>query len=225
MANRANSESSNPERHLLWQHGDQYNGDSIDPTSVAADPFLQFRAWFHAAEATQLPNVNAMSLATVDANGWPAVRIVLLKEIDDRGLVFYTNYESAKGRELAAHPRAALALHWERLHRQIRVVGTVERVSAAESDAYFAVRPHGSQLGAIASPQSQPIDRAVLAARVAELAQEYGNSAPQRPAWWGGYRVVPHVFEFWQGQPSRLHDRVSYHRDGGHGWRTERLAP
>jgi pyridoxamine 5'-phosphate oxidase len=223
----ANSESSNPERHLMWQHGDQYNGDSIDPTSVAADPFLQFRAWFRAAEATQLPNVNAMSLATVDSDGWPAVRVVLLKEIDDRGLVFYTNYESAKGRELAAHPRAALALHWERLHRQIRVVGTVERVSEAESDAYFAVRPHGSQLGAIASPQSQPIDRVVLTSRVTELEQKYGSNAPPRPAWWGGYRVVPHVFEFWQGQPSRLHDRVRYQRDGrdGHGWRTERLAP
>ena len=213
------------DRHLLWQHGDQYNGDSIDPASAAPDPFVQFRTWFDAAEARQLKTVNAMSLATIDRDGWPAVRIVLLKEIDPRGLVFFTNYQSAKGNELAAHPRAAVALHWEPLHRQIRVVGSIEKVSAAESDAYFAVRPFGSQLGAIASPQSQPIERATLQARIDELEREYSSAAPARPPWWGGYRLVPHSFEFWQGQPSRLHDRVRYRRDATDGWLRDRLAP
>jgi pyridoxamine 5'-phosphate oxidase len=216
---------SNERSDKLWQHGDQYNGDSIDPSSVANDPFEQFRVWFAAAERANIRDVNSMSLATIDAGGWPAVRIVLLKEIDDRGLVFFSNYQSAKGRELLAVPRAALALHWQPLYRQVRVVGSVERVTDAESDAYFAVRPRGSQIGAIASPQSQVIsDRSTLEKRVAELDQQLLGTAPVRPAWWGGYRVVPHMFEFWQGQPSRLHDRVCYHRQVD-GWRRERLAP
>ncbi|MBP9086434.1 MAG: pyridoxamine 5'-phosphate oxidase [Kofleriaceae bacterium] len=213
------------DRQLLWQHGNQYNGESIDPDTAAPDPFIQFRTWFGAAEARQLPTVNAMSLATVTSDGWPAVRIVLLKEIDQRGLVFFTNYQSAKGEELGTHPRAALALYWEPLHRQIRVVGAVEKVSEAESDAYFAVRPFVSQLGAIASPQSRPVERSVLQARIDELEREHGGTAPTRPPWWGGYRVVPHSFEFWQGQPNRLHDRVRYRRDATQGWLRDRLAP
>lgn len=213
------------DKQLLWQHGEQYVGATLDPNNAASDPFVQFRAWFAAAEVANVATVNAMTLATVDRDGWPQARIVLLKEIDARGLVFYTNYESAKGRELAAHPRASVLFFWEPLHRQIRVVGDIERVSAAESDAYFAVRPRGSQLAAIASPQSATLaSRDELAARVTALDTQYADSTPPRPAHWGGYRLVPQAFEFWQGQPSRMHDRVQYtQRDGG--WQRVRLAP
>lgn len=212
-------------KDLLWHHGEGYAGAALDVANVAADPIEQFRAWFHEAEARALPKVNAMTLATATPDGRPSARIVLLKEVDERGFVFYGNYESRKGTDLAANPRAALCFYWDAMDRQVRVEGTVERVSAAESDAYFAVRPKPSRIGAIASPQSRPLaSRAELEARVAALEQEYASSDPPRPASWGGYRVLPEVIEFWQGQPSRLHDRVVY-RKVSTGWIRERLAP
>jgi pyridoxamine 5'-phosphate oxidase len=209
----------------LWRLGEQYAGTPLDPADCDADPFVELRRWMQVAVAAELPTVNAMTLATVDERGRPAARIVLLKDIDDRGLVFFTNYDSRKGNDLAAHPFAALVLFWEPLHRQIRVEGAVEKVDAAESDAYFAVRPRGSQLSAIASPQSQPIEsRGLLEQRVADATREAGDGPPARPAHWGGYRLLPDMVELWQGQRSRLHDRVRYRRDSDR-WVRDRLAP
>ena len=206
----------------LWRLGDDYTGEPRDPATCDPDPIVEVRRWMTAAVDAQLGTPNAMTLATVDERGRPAARIVLLKELDARGFVFYTNYDSRKGRDLATHPFAALVMFWEPMHRQIRVEGAIERVTAAESDAYFASRPRGSQAGAIASPQSQPIaDRAVLEARLAAGDPE----APlARPPHWGGYRLVPDAIELWQGQPSRLHDRVRYRWSDG-TWARERLAP
>jgi pyridoxamine 5'-phosphate oxidase len=212
-------------KDLLWHHGVGYAGPQLDVTTVADDPLEQFRVWFREAEARGLSKVNAMTLATATPAGRPSARIVLLKELDDRGFVFYTNYESQKGAQLAANPQAALVFFWDGLDRQVRIEGAVERVSDAESDAYFAVRPRPSRLGAIASPQSRPLaSREELAARVATLDRELGDREPARPAAWGGYRLVPDLIELWQGQPSRLHDRVVYRR-AGDAWTRERLAP
>jgi len=209
----------------LWRLGEQYAGAPLDPADCDPDPMIEFRRWLQVAVAAQLPTVNAVTLATVDDRGRPAARIVLLKDVDDRGFVFFTNYDSRKGHDLAAHPFAALVAFWEPLHRQIRVEGTVERVGADESDAYFATRPRGSQLGAIASPQSQPIaSREPLAQRITELEREIGDGAPARPPHWGGYRLVPDMIELWQGQVSRLHDRVRYRRERDQ-WVRDRLAP
>jgi len=181
--------------------------------------------WLGEAEALGRRNANAMALATVGPTGRPAARMVLLKEVDDRGFVFYTSYDSRKARDLAAHPFAALVLYWEPLHRQIRIEGTIEKISGAESDAYFATRPRGSQLGAIASPQSEVLaSREMLERKVAALDAQYKDAPVPRPLSWGGYRVVPEVIELWQGQPSRLHDRVRYRRANG-SWIRERLAP
>lgn len=209
----------------LWQLGTQYEGALLDPASCDPDPIVEVRRWLQVAVDAQLPTPNAMTLATVDDRGRPAARIVLLKDIDDRGFTFFTNYASRKARDLAAHGFAALVLFWEPMHRQIRIEGAIEQVSAEESDAYFAVRPRGSQIGAIASPQSQPIaTRDELVQRVAEVERTVGDAAPPRPAYWGGYRVLPDQIELWQGQPSRLHDRVRYERTAS-GWRRDRLAP
>jgi len=210
---------------LLWRFGEEYAGVPLDPADCDPDPITEFRAWFDVAVAAKLPTVNAMTLATVDDRGRPAARIVLLKEVDDRGFVFFTNYDSRKGHDLAAHPFAALVVFWEPLHRQVRIEGAVERLPPEASDAYFASRPRRSQLGAIASPQSTPIaSRTILEDRITSLAATLGDAAPPRPPHWGGYRVVPDLVEFWQGQRSRLHDRVRYRRAAG-GWQRDRLAP
>lgn len=209
----------------LWRLRAEYTGAALDPDAVDADPIAAVRAWMADAIAAQVTNVNAMTLATIDERGRPAARIVLLKEIDARGFVFFTNYDSRKGRDMNAHPTAALVLFWDALHRQVRIEGAIEKIDAAESDAYFASRPRGSQLGAIASPQSQPIaSRAVLEDRVAALEATLGTAHPPRPPHWGGYRVVPDMVELWQGQASRLHDRVRYRRVGD-AWARDRLAP
>lgn len=213
------------DKQKLWRLGEQYMGTPLDPDICHPDPLVQFRAWFHDAAAAELSTVNAMTLATVDERGRPAARIVLLKELDERGFTFYTNYGSRKAADLAANPFAALVLFWEPLHRQVRIEGAIERVEPEASDAYFASRPRGSQLGAIASPQSRPIaSRAVLEELVEQAAEALGDREPARPPHWGGYRVVPDMIEFWQGQPSRLHDRVRYRKHEG-AWVRDRLAP
>ena len=202
----------------------EYMRASLSETDVAADPIQQFQRWFDEALRAELPTVNAMTLATVDAAGAPSARIVLLKGIDQNGFVFYTNYQSRKGRELAANPRASLVFHWIDLEREVRIDGRVEKVTAAESDEYFASRPLGSRHAAIASPQSETVaSRDVLEAQFAAAAADHGET-PARPAHWGGYRVLPSQVEFWQGRPSRLHDRLLYTRTGDR-WTLSRLAP
>jgi pyridoxamine 5'-phosphate oxidase len=212
-------------KNLLWKVGEQYQGEPLDPTDCDPDPFVEVRRWVSLAVDGGLPTANAMTLATVDDRGRPAARIVLLKEVDERGFVFYTSYQSRKARDLDAQPFAALVLYWEPLHRQIRIEGSIEKVRDEECDAYFATRPRGSQLGALASPQSDVLPaREWLEQRVTELSAAYGERPIPRPGTWGGYRVVPDMIELWQGQPSRLHDRVRYRLVGG-DWIKDRLAP
>jgi pyridoxamine 5'-phosphate oxidase len=202
-----------------------YMGERLDEAAVAPDPIAQFNAWFEEAVRAGLPMVNAMTLATASADSRPAARMVLLKGVDQRGFVFFTDYESRKAQELAANPRAALLVYWIELVRAARIEGAVEKTSAAESDAYFASRPVASRLAAIASPQSAVIaDRRMLDERYAQAEQRFG-AAPPRPPNWGGYRVVPDSIEFWQGRPSRLHDRLLYKKNAAGGWEIVRLAP
>ena len=190
------------------------------------DPFSQFGRWFDEAQHAGLVEPNAMTLATASRDGMPSARMVLLKGYDARGFVFYTNYESAKARDLESNPRAALVFWWGALQRQIRISGSVGRVDTAESDAYFASRPLGSRLGAIASRQSSVLDgRETLEKMVQELTTRYDGAEVPRPAHWGGYRLAPHSIEFWQGRADRLHDRLRYRRDGGNEWHIERLSP
>ena len=197
---------------------------TLEEKDVDRDPLKQFGVWMVEAIHARVPEPTAMSLSTVGADGRPAGRIVLLKGLEPGGFVFYTNYDSRKGRDLAAHPLAALTFLWKELERQVRIEGRVEKVSAQDSDAYYATRPLGSRIGAWASPQSAAIDhRAWLETRWAELTQKYGDSPP-RPPHWGGYRVIPDYLEFWQGRLSRLHDRIAYQREGG-TWKIARLAP
>lgn len=197
----------------------------LDEAAAGDDPFAFFGKWFAEAEAAQADEVNAMTLATVDLHHKPHARIVLLKALDDKGFVFYTNYSSAKGHEIEANPSAALVFFWKELERQVRVEGHIEKVSGEESDHYFSTRPDGSKLGAWASPQSQPIpDRSIIENNYKEFAQRFGNEIP-RPPHWGGYRVIPHYIEFWQGRSNRMHDRISYTQDATGKWMITRLAP
>jgi pyridoxamine 5'-phosphate oxidase len=201
-----------------------YERDELDEASCAEDPLRQFQIWLQQAISGQLTEPNAMTLATVGADGRPSTRVVLIKGVDARGLVWYTNYESRKGRELARNPHAALQFHWVELERVVRIEGRAEKASAEESDAYYASRPLDSRIGAWASPQSQAItSRAVLVANAAKAAVRHGLNPP-RPPHWGGYRLVPDRWEFWQGRRSRLHDRVCYRLENG-VWLRERLAP
>jgi pyridoxamine 5'-phosphate oxidase len=189
------------------------------------DPFRQFAAWFERAAAV-IRAPEAAALATADAAAVPSVRMVLVKRADSSGFVFFTNYESRKARELAANPRAALLFHWDVLGRQVRLEGPVRRTSAEETAAYVRSRPRASQLSALASPQSRPVDgRERLEQRVAELAARYDGQELPLPEWWGGLRLLPETFEFWQNRDDRLHDRLRYARAAGGGWRVERLAP
>lgn len=193
--------------------------------TVQENPFVQFTQWFAEASAREINDPNAMGLATVGADGRPSLRIVLMKDFDPEGFVFYTNTQSRKGGELFGNPFCALTFHWKTLERQVRVEGKATLVSDAEADAYYQSRPRGSQIGAWASDQSRPLpDRAVLAARVAETEQRYPQGEIPRPPHWSGFRVVPDRVEFWQGMPFRLHDRLIYEREGA-GWRTYRQYP
>ena len=202
----------------------EYMRERLDESDVAHDPIVQFQAWFDEAVKSELPMVNAMTLATASAAGQPSARMVLLKGLDARGFVFFTDYDSRKAQELAAAPRAALLFYWIELEREVRIEGAVEKTTAAESDAYFATRPAGSRLAALSSKQSSVIaDRSALERRYAELEKLHGE-APPRPPSWGGYRVLPDAIEFWQGRPNRLHDRLLYTKTDA-GWRIARLAP
>ena len=201
-----------------------YERGGLDEADAGNDPLTLFRTWFDEAVAAKVLEPNAMTLATVGPQGRPSTRIVLVKDFDADGLVWYTNYESRKGRELTTHPFAALQFHWVAMERVVRIEGRVTRTREAESDAYYASRPLDSRLGAWASPQSQVIaGRAVLIANAARVAAQQGLH-PQRPPHWGGYRLQPDAWEFWAGRPSRLHDRLRYTLLDG-GWRRERLAP
>jgi len=203
----------------------EYMRESLDEDAVADDPITQFRAWFDEAVRSKLPMLNAMTLATVSTSGQPSARMVLLKGLDERGFVFYTDYQSRKAQELAVNPRAGLLFYWIELEREVRIEGGIEKTTLTESDAYFASRPLGSRLAAIASNQSAVLThRRLLEQRYADIAKQYGD-APPRPANWGGYRVLPDAVEFWQGRPNRLHDRLLYRKTAEGNWDIVRLAP
>jgi pyridoxamine 5'-phosphate oxidase len=202
-----------------------YTFGGLEEGDVDADPIAQFTRWFAEAERAEVPEHNAMTVATVSADGQPSARILLLKGVDERGFVFFTNYESRKGNDLAANPRAALAFFWPQLERQVRIEGTVAPVSREESRAYFDTRPLGSRLGAHLSRQSRVIaGRDELEREFARLQEQHADGDVPLPEHWGGYRLAPSTLEFWQGRPSRLHDRLRYRQDGG-AWVIERLSP
>lgn len=204
----------------------EYRRERLDEASVAADPFVLFGAWLSEAAASGVVEANAMTLATSTPEGKPSARVVLLKDFDAHGFTFFTNYESRKGQELAANPFAALTFWWGPLERQIRIEGSVEKLPDAESDAYYAGRPLGARLGAWVSHQSTVIaSRTVLEARLAAVEAQYADEAPPRPPYWGGYRVIPARFEFWQGGLHRLHDRLCYTRRDDGAWTLTRLSP
>lgn len=202
-----------------------YERTGIDEATIAADPFEQFAAWFRNAVDADVAEPNAMAVATVDGDGYPAARIVLCKSFDADGFVFYTNYRSDKGVDLDERPRAALLFTWIELHRQVRIVGDASRCTAAESDAYFARRPRGSQIGAWASDQSRAVaDRSTLDEAWEAAEERFADQAVPRPDHWGGYRIAPRRFEFWQGRDNRMHDRITYVPSEA-GWQRSRLAP
>jgi len=202
-----------------------YQLQSLSESDVKQNPIEQFGKWWDEAVASEIDEVNAMTLATVNAEGRPSARIVLLKGFDEKGFVFYTNYESNKGEQLSVNPYASLVFFWKELERQVRIEGTCEKVSEQESDDYFHSRPIGSQLGACASPQSSIIEsRSVIENNLEKLQDQYKDIEIPRPAHWGGFRVVPHAIEFWQGRSSRLHDRIKFLKEN-QSWKIVRLAP
>ena len=204
----------------------EYTRAGLAESDANPDPIAQFRRWFDDALAAGLREPNAMTLATATPDGRPSARVVLLKGFDERGFVFYTNYEGRKGEELEENPYCALVFYWAELERQVRVEGRVSRVPKRESDEYFGSRPRGSRLGAWASEQSRPVGgRGVLEERLRSLEAEYEGREVPRPPFWGGYRVEPEIIEFWQGRENRLHDRLVYRRSEEGGWRRERLQP
>ena len=204
----------------------EYSLQQLNKKDAHPNPFEQFTLWFDQAVAAKLPEPNAMTLATATPDGKPSARMVLLKGYDERGFVFYTNYKSRKGQQLLANPWGAIAFWWTQLERQVRIEGQIEQVSAEESDAYFHSRPQDSQLGAWASEQSQVIDsREVLEQRLQQLKKEYETKTIPRPPYWGGFRLIPVAIEFWQGRPSRLHDRLLYQRTEEGSWMIQRLSP
>lgn len=201
-----------------------YEKGELTESAAKASPFEQFQLWLQEAIDLPIAEPTAMTLATANARGKPSSRIVLLKGLDDRGFVFYTNYDSRKGQDLLQQACASLLFFWQPLERQVRIEGVIEKVSAQESDEYYQSRPIGSRIGAWASAQSQPVSVAALQNRVEQLTAQHGESPP-RPPFWGGYRLVPDYFEFWQGRPSRLHDRLVYQPSAGHAWAIERISP
>lgn len=214
-----------PDAHIANIRAD-YRMNSLGEDQVGEDPLAFFRQWFHEAEVAAVTEVNAMTLATVNASGIPSARIVLLKGLEEDSFIFFTNYDSDKGGQMAANPHAALLFFWKELERQVRIEGRVEKIPAAASEAYFHSRPKGSQISALASPQSQVIGtREILEEKVKNLEQQYATGEVPRPEHWGGYRVVPTKIEFWQGRSNRLHDRIVFAGSTSEGWTKNRLAP
>ncbi|MGZ4026954.1 MAG: pyridoxamine 5'-phosphate oxidase, partial [Flavisolibacter sp.] len=204
----------------------EYSSQTLLEQDVAADPVVQFEKWWHQAIEAEIEEPNAMTLATASVDGLPSARIVLLKGFDRKGFIFFTNYRSYKGRQLEENPKACLVFFWKELERQVRIVGLVNPLGPEESDDYFHSRPVGSQLGALTSPQSEVISgREWLDEQYREMEAQFRGKAIERPAYWGGYRVQPVIVEFWQGRPSRLHDRIQYSLQEGGDWKIERLAP